>query len=256
MIKLVFKFMLVIAVAFCLVPGALAGNFTLTDVGSSAGGTVLAGIYTAPYIATIDGQTGIEVICDDFDTETTLGQSWNAVGTAVNTITSSSPVKFASGYAFVGDIDDPNAVTAGDVTGVTQEEAYAMAAYLAVELLNASTPTQAGILNYAIWSIFDNSPTTPIGQLLSKNVSDSTITQVKAAWNLARTNALPIGQYSNVTIWTPVTSPLNPLGKDEAQEFITVRVPEPATLAMILVDLLAVGGLMLFVRRRKAGALT
>ena len=48
----------------------------MTLTGANSGSQ--AGVYTSPYTATIDGATGIAVICDDFTSDTYFGETWTA----------------------------------------------------------------------------------------------------------------------------------------------------------------------------------
>jgi hypothetical protein len=53
--------------------------------------------------------------------------------------------------------------------------------------------------------------------------------------------------YSHVSIWTPTPN-------SAAQEFISVRVPEPGTIDLLAFNALALVALGWFVRRRGVGA--
>jgi len=211
-----------------IAPPAIADTFTLTNVNPS--GANLGGVYTGPYVATINGVPNIQVICDDFATTTYLNQTLNVTETRVSELASPSPnqtVKF----------------TRAD--GVQQQNNYMTAAYLAIQMIgvdqsSAAGQMQAGLLNYAIWGLFTPSAFTRLNLL----------EQAAAMQYLADAQAAIVGQtvgmYANVSIWTP-----NPNGA--AQEFLSVTVTEPAAAAMLLFNLLAVLGFGLFVRRRNDG---
>src|ERR1035438_10716303 len=85
---------LVLAVA-CLVSVAWATD-TLT-VQNPGAGSVMGGVYTSPYGISVNG-TPTLLICDDFETDISLGLSWQANPTALTQISSAtvSGLKFAN----------------------------------------------------------------------------------------------------------------------------------------------------------------
>lgn len=198
----------------------------------------MGGVYTSPYIATIDTQTGVLVICDDFTTDSYIGQNFTANSTLVSDLTgstASTAVKF----------DNSNASQ--------QQTDYATAAYLAQEIIAqdlSGSPSNytLGILSYALWGVFDPSLlslsngqgtlscTLTYGCLTSQQLADA-----KSALSNAITNAGSTTQYSNVEIYTP--SP-----KSVSQEFLVVKTPEPSTILMLGLGL---GAIVFFGRRRK-----
>ncbi len=218
------KYVFIFTLLACLVPAAVADTFTLTGVGSPA--TVIGGVYTGPYVATINGAAGIPVICNDYDTHTHVGQSWTVTGTSVDQITGSAlntTVKFAMSNA------------------AEQAKAYAAAASLAINMLDENDRYLAGLYNYAIWGIFTPSAL--------DNLNSTDREKAKGLMVDAWDNAGSTAAYSNVMIWTPSA----PSELSDAQEFITVA--EPTAMAILLFNLLAVGLLLIFVRRRNASAL-
>jgi hypothetical protein len=224
---------------FCCAPSAFADvNMVLTGVT----GPFMAGVYTSPYIATIDGVSTL-VICDDFLTDVSIGQAWTADATTVSSLNGPGPstaVKF-----------DKSPGTPAEA--VVQQQDYAVAAYLAEQILATNQSTQAGqyqagILSYALWDLFDpallttyQSPSCnhPYGCLTQNEIDDA-----KAALATAQTNALSYAQYSNVTIYTP--TPVQGL----SQEFLAVTMSEPPSPAILAVYFLGLGGLVFVFRRR------
>src|SRR3981081_4496670 len=94
---------------------AFAGNVVFTRTGVTGGS--LAGVYTSPYIANISSNPGVPtfVICDDYATDSFIGQTFVASVTNVASLTgstASSAVKF----------DQSNAAK--------QQKDYVTAAYL------------------------------------------------------------------------------------------------------------------------------
>ena len=137
------KRMCTLAMALVLyAPVALADTLTLTDVNPS--GAHLGGVYTGPYVATINGVSDILVICDDFQTHTSLNQLVYVTETSVSDLigpTANQIVKF----------DRDNAAE--------QQADYMTAAFLATQMIGVDQSTSAGrlqasLLNYALWSLF------------------------------------------------------------------------------------------------------
>jgi hypothetical protein len=200
-------------------------TMTLTGVGN---GVVSNGVYVSPYQGNIQ-QGGTTVysgymICDDFNTESTLNTSWSATETASGALNGSQ--KFGS--------------VMFDGTTYTAQQAYNAAAWLATQLVLPGNVTNASAqtnYSFAIWNIFDNG----------------------AASSSSAVNALELTAFtnydntveSNVSVYTPSTS--NPNGKNQSQEFLVVNTnsaPEidPASAASALTLLL--GGLVVFRGRR------
>lgn len=198
-------------------------------------GPVMGGADTSPYMAQI-GPVGLtsasqfsssdptlDVICDDFDVDVSIGQIWQA------TITNMSALQ---------GITSPLTTLAFDTTGTAyeQQEAYMAAAWLAEELAGVDQATaagqqEAGELSFAIWGIFDPASLSSLsGASLAGAWSD-----ISGAFNqvqLAGYNQP--SDYSNVYIYTP-----DPDGT--SQEFLSVRpVPEPGTLSLFGLGLAAI----------------
>lgn len=237
----------------CLVPGAWcqAVSMTLDNAGY---GNVMGGVYTSPYGISINNGPATSLICDDFTTDISIGQSWTAVGTTLTTLTA----------ADVANLKFGNVANAA--------EGYGVAAVLSAELLalpnqSGTNAITAGELSYAIWDVFDtgllNSVNTGWGTLTSAELSaaqadlSAAETLVAAATTNGTVNlgAIDVGGLSiaSLTIYTP-----NPLSA--SQEFLTVTMapasmPEPSYPAVLGIDLMAVVGLILFFRRRSASML-
>lgn len=208
-----------------LASSAFAGpvSFKLTGVGSHA---VMGGVYTSPYNATIDG-VPVLAICDDFNTHSYIGQTFNAVVTNVASLQGESTAS--------------NAVKFDHNDAAKQQTDYATAAYLAIQLLGidqstAAGKTSAGLYSFALWSIFTP---TALNSLSGQNLTDATA---------IRDNALAMnwtpGAFGNVDIYTP--SP----DQGASQEFIVVRTDEPGAVALLGFNILAVFSLVFFLRKR------
>lgn len=207
-----------------LASGAFAGTVSFTLTGVS--GASMAGVYTSPYKATIDG-VPVLAICDDYSAHSYIGQSFSAnvtnVASLQGELTPSQVVKF--------DTTD---------TAAKQQQDYATVAYLAVELLginqiDSASKHLAGLYSFALWSIFTPSA---LNALSGQDLTDAT----KLRTDALAMNLTP-GAYANVDIYTPdptVTS----------QEFIVVRTDEPEAVALLGFNILAILSLAFFFRKR------
>ena len=222
--------------ALSLLAGAPAAfaqyTMNLTGVGD---GVTAGGVYVSPYQGTIQqGASTIYsgyMICDDFNTPSSLNTPWAANASSSNGVLTGGE-KFGS-------------VMFGGNT-YTAQQAYNAAAWLAVQLVQPSNVTNAGTQvtdSFAIWNIFDS----------GKAGSSLTATQ-QAAVSSAETAAFTHDNTveSNVTVYTPSAS--NPKGISQSQEFLVVNpqsAPEmDATSAASGLTLL-LGGLTLLRGRRQ-----
>ena len=185
----------------------------LTGVGD---GSTYDGVYVSPYWGTIQGN-GVDyqgyMICDDYSTESYVGQSWSA--TAENATSLNGSEKFPAGYTNPANEQTYNA-----------QQTYDAVAYLADELMTGSNDvnyTDQVYLSFAIWGVMDSSlPVTGTVQSLITS----------AFKNTANGYTGP-----SVSVFTP-----NP--KSASQEFLvvngpTISTPEPAAAAFLGSDLLA-----------------
>lgn len=209
--------------------GATTVNMTLTGVGSNG---VLGGVYIGPYVASIDGVT-TPVICDDFISDTYLGESWQA--TAYD----------FSEYAMA---------KFGGLSNAAQ--LYNEAAWLATQLVSgpiAGCPNAgncAGAVQYALWQVF--AAPAPLSALSGTDLANANY------WlGQAQSQAYTPGQFSNVTIYTYASHATGCPGgscSGAPQEFLVVRTPEPESLALLGFDLSGVGALLYAFRRRRKAA--
>jgi len=253
----------------CLASAAWADD-TLQVQSAAAGGAgagaVMGGVYTSPYGITVNG-TPTLLICDDFETNISFGQSWFANPTTLTQISSTT----VSGLKFAG-----SPYSSAILDGTTVAEDYATAAVLAAELQmlpNVGTPAEdtekAGELSYAIWSVFDEPLFASLNTTGNTDIGSGSLTTgpysevaavdayilsaqglVAGATNGAGTTTLADivinGQsISGLTVYTPV-----PLGA--SQEFLQVQMPEPGFPLMLGLDLLGAAGVILAFRRRRS----
>ena len=231
-------------------------SFTLTGVTTSA---QMGGVYTSPYFATIqtagNTQTGVDVICDDFTDEVWINESWSVVATSLASLPdlgTNSPVLWDTGLS----------------QGAQQVEDYMTAAILSAQLLSINNPStqQAEDLSFAIWDVFDPGASSGLSAADQANITGVggylptaqalAASDLAAAGNIAA--ALALDNIANVTIYTASPKsggavtycPNGPGGCSAPQEFLVINMAEPPSPALLAVDLLAVLGLVLFVRRR------
>jgi hypothetical protein len=210
--------------ALCFATSALATvNMELTGVN----GNSYAGVYTSPYSATVNG-VATTVICDDFSTESSIGQTWTAnVTTVASVVAGTSSAKFSPA------------------------QSYDAVANLATQLLSVSASSQqAVILSFAIWDIFDASGVQ--SWLTSHGDPSGVYSAALMAANTALTaTTYTAGEYSNVYIYSSTVG--------VPQEFIgigsgSVSTPETSSPVILAVDLLALGIIVWLFRRRTPGA--
>jgi hypothetical protein len=182
-------------------------------------------------VATINGVSGILVICDDFQTHTNLNQTLTVAETLVSDLTGPAA----------------NTVVKFDRTDVSKQQAdYMTAAFLAVQMVAVNQSTAAGklqasLLNYALWNLFYDGAI----NVLTAPQQAGALAYLTAAQTA--TTYHTVDMYSHVSIWTPTPN-------SAAQEFISVRVPEAGTIDLLAFNALALVACGWFVRRRRAGA--
>jgi hypothetical protein len=193
------------------------------------GETVYAGVYGGT--SNLSGSNP-GIICDDFNDNVTLGETWNATAFKVSTLGSTTNpitnVLFGSGT--------PGYLNVG-IAG------YAAMAYL-VELSfqSAGNPTLQGEISEAIWSITDPG-------LSGTGPGTEAYNLVQQAVAYAASTGDSLSQYTNLVIYTPA-----PLGGPNQPQEMWSTVPEGGAAFMFL--LLAGAscfGAMFFKRRDQSG---
>lgn len=214
-------------VVLCFAPSALAD--TSMDL-TSPGNNPVDGVYVGPYYATVGTVANTPVICDDFTDESYVPETWGATSTSVASVNSLSPVDFF---------------------GVDGQQGYDAVAALSEQLfgLSPSDPTyssDAAVLQYAIWDIFNNGPVTTF---LAGDPGLLASAKADAAAALGASYAP--GSFSNILILTPdsnqaMSCTTTSGEKCPPQEFI-VQTPEPGTFGLLGIGLFMLG---IFARRK------
>jgi hypothetical protein len=207
------------------------------------------------FMGTLDGTDPVTVYCIDFANDLSSPQTVD-VSTLANISDTrygnTSPSNFtffdgtmASDSLYTG--TGANALTTTQLT-LTAEQRYLLAAYLVTQYQLVLPPTTA-ILNMndglqgAIWDLLNTSNTT-----FTANNESTYLTQaIEWLKNPADTAAIA-ALTSEVTIYTPVSLS----GRGDSQEMLgltSTSTPEPQTLAMLGIGLLALG---MFRKTRKA----
>ncbi len=242
----------------CCGTGLLAQD-TLVLLNPPNNGDSAGGVYTSPYNISVNG-TPMQLICDDFTTDISVGESWPASANTFTYLDSSNVTALKFGNAG----DEPNGT---NLLSSNTVEDYGIAAVLAAELM--STPglssDQIAGYSFAIWDVFDNGlvgssscGNDPYGSLTSAQCTDASndLTAaenvVTAALNASGNDTLYLNQLSvngspisSFTVYTPVVPP-----GPNAQEFLQVRMDEPSFPAVLAFDLLGVLGLVACLRLR------
>jgi hypothetical protein len=201
----------------------------LTDPGS----TIYEGYYVGPYSALINGVSTL-ALCDDFAAYTYVPELWTA------------DVFTPAGYSGTANSASPG----NDLAGYTLEQKYNMVGYLATQLLSATTPEAIGQYHFALWTVFDTSAIA--------SISAGQQTVVAGLLSAADAYKDDASYISSFTIYSPnesfpVTCPGEPGGVcafTPPQELM-VKTPEPATVALLAMDLSGVGLLFAYIRRRR-----
>lgn len=215
--------------------GSLRASEILTI--NNGGSNTMGGVYVGPYnlTLTINGKSSpVQLICDDaMDDVHPPGEYWD-----VTTENYSNLPASLNGALFPkGNVNAPN------VTG------YQEVGYLAEQMFaNLSNATEVGELQWAIWDLFDPgtcgtgiSNCDPFGPLTIGQQSNIYTFLGDAAADYAK------GNYSNLTIYTPVAGTQVPTGDGPPQEYIG-KAAEPSTL--VLLSIVCLGVLGLGMRRR------
>jgi hypothetical protein len=209
-----------------LAPSAVAQTVNMQLIG--AGPANLGGVYVGPYTALVNG-VSTQVICDDFVHDTYFNETWKAVQSNFSNLSGA------------------------------KLQLYEQGAWLVLQMSQPANAGSLGAIQYALWELFDPAATDPFSYLAGNDLDAA-----KSWLGLARdqgTAANPftandLAQFANFVVYTPVSGSASCGGVDcpkaPPQEFLSLKTPEPAALLVLLLDLMALSGVVLFVRRRVA----
>jgi hypothetical protein len=175
----------------------------LTGVGGNSAG----GVSTYPYYFSINGKAPVSLICDSYDNEVVVGETWQANVTSL-----------LSGQGLFG----------GQLLD------YKAAGLIFKSILNGSLNVNAG--NFAIWGLFS-------GNAQNSSYFQSSGAAAIETEYLALAATAPNSAFQGLVLYTPIAGTQSWGGT--AQEYIGYSpVPEPTTLTLFGTGLLSLAGIV------------
>jgi len=200
---------------------AFADTLTLTGTGTNTA----AGVYVVPYYLTdqsSSGSTTYTVACDSYFNTVTVGESWTG---SVNTFATLNLTEF-------GNVSN---------SSFNAQQAYTEAGWIYDQFLASPTAANAAATNFAIWSLFIAAYKTPLNAseyanfLSGFNAAAQAMVNAALAWWNSATLAQKAQIQAGLLIFTPSNVTNDGSGP---QEYITMMVPEPASLLVFGTGLL------------------
>ena len=196
--------LLVVAALSLCATSALASSVTMQL--TSVGGNNAGGVYTYPYYFSINGKAPVALICDSYDNEVTIGETWKANVTSL-----------LSGAGLFGN----------------QLLDYKAAGLIFKSILSGTLSANVG--NFAIWGLFSTNAQN------SAYFQSSGAAGVEAAY-LALAATAPNSAYNGLVLYTPIAGTQSWGGMP--QEYIGYSpVPEPGTITLFGTGLLSLAGM-------------
>jgi hypothetical protein len=201
--------------ALCLCAGTASATSVKMKL-AGVGGNNAGGAYTYPYNFSINGSAPVALICDDYNNEVTIGETWQA-----------NVVGLLSGKGLFGN----SSQTLLD---------YKAAGLIFEGILDGKVSANIG--NFAIWGLF------------STAAQQNSYFQTSAAAGiesmyLAMAKTAPNSAFNGLVLYTPIAGTQSSGGLP--QEYIGYStVPEPGSLALFGTGLISLGGIV----RRKVRA--
>ena len=209
---------LAVLLILALTGSALADTVSMTFTGP--GGNNSGGVYTYPYLFSINGGSQVSLICDTFDNEVVSGETWQATVTSLL-----SGSQAGGGGLFAG-----------------QTLAYKAAGLIFEDILSGKISANAG--NWAIWGLFSSNPQS------NSAFWSSGAAGIEAQY-LALAAIAPDSWFAGLELFTPIAGTQSWSGS-LPQEFIGfVAVPEPAEITFIL--MLIIGSVFGYAFRQRLG---
>lgn len=198
---------LFVLAALCLCTVSASANSIVRMKLVGVGGNNAGGVYTYPYYFSVNGKSPVALICDTYDNQVTLGETWKAHETSL-----------LSGKGLFG----------------SQLLDYKAAGLIFKSILSGTLSVNAG--NFAIWGLFStNAQNSAFFQSEGAGTLD--------AEYLALAVKAPNSAFQGLVLFTPIPGTQSWGGTP--QEYIGYSaVPEPATLTLFGTGLLSLAGLV------------
>ena len=199
--------LLVILAAMLLCTGTALANSNVSMKLTGVGGNSAGGVYTYPYYFSINGGKPVALICDSYDNEVVVGETWTAYKSSL-----------LSGKGMFGNelLD------------------YKAAGLIFKSILDGKLNVNVG--NYAIWGLFST-------KVWSNSFFESSGAEgiEKAYLTCART--APNSAFNGLFLYTPIPGTQSWGGT--AQEYIGYSpVPEPGSLVLFGTGLISLAGIV------------
>jgi hypothetical protein len=252
---------LTLAVGTGLAMGQVTTGNTFTITGVN--GNNLGGVYTDPYLATINGTAiSVPVFCDDFTDNVSVPETWTANETNLASFNGSTPVS----SVYFGVEGQNGQLFPDTINGVTytQTQEYIAAAILVEDGLNTyqNNATAANDYSFALWGIFDPTLLYSYQTSCSPGSEGCLSTDLAAARSDLQAALASAANYAtgqayenqtglNVEIYSAASANGTVETGNRPQEFITVTpVPEGPSFGTLAADFAGIGALCYFFRRR------
>ena len=201
-----------------LTGSAMADSAYMTFIGP--GGNNSGGVYTYPYMFSVNGGSPVALICDTFDNDVVSGETWQATETSLL-----SGSQAGGGGLFAG-----------------QTLAYKAAGLIFEGIVSGKIDPNAG--NWAIWGLFSSNPQS------NSAFWSSGAAGIEAQY-LALALLAPDSWFAGLELYTPIAGTQSWTGSLPQEYIGFVTVPEPAEITLILMML--VGGMFAYTFRQRLG---